>query len=344
MIAAFGKLPKGKSLERIQQAPNYTDKAFQNLSHTPMMAEDSSYFKVIKEVMRKPKTAIPAHTLPSVTTNLNTLPNEEPVVVWFGHSSYLLKINNQHILVDPVFSGNASPVSFMLPAFKGSNTYGVADMPHIDVLVITHDHYDHLDYKTVRQLHKKVSHVICSIGVAAHLIYWGYNAANITELYWGESATVGNNLNFTAASARHFSGRGLVRNKSLWSSFILSSDNYKIYIGGDSGYDKHFKEIGETYGPFDLAILECGQYNHAWKYIHMLPEETVQATVELKAKVLFPVHWGKFSLSLHPWNESVTRAHAHATTLGVNITSPKIGEILQVNGPLHLEKWWAHNT
>lgn len=340
MIQTFGKLPKGANLERIKQTANYRANGFENLSHTPMMAEDTSYAKLMGDFIKKPKSAVPAHLLPSITTNLNNLPDGSPALVWFGHSSYLIKMNNQHILVDPVFSGNASPISFMIPAFKGTNTYGVSEMPEIDILVITHDHYDHLDYKTVKQLQSKVKHVVCSLGVAAHLIYWGYDEKIITELYWGESATLSNGLKFTAATARHFSGRGLVRNRSLWSSFIVQSATHQIYIGGDSGYDTHFKAIGETFGAFDLAILECGQYNTAWKYIHMMPEETVQASIDLNAKLLLPVHWGKFSLSLHPWNESVTRAHAHAKLLNANITSPKIGEILQLDGVLPNEKWW----
>jgi len=340
MIQIFGKLPTGEILSRVKQTANYRDNSFENLSYTPMMAEGTSFSKMMRDFINKPKSAVPSYVVPSVTTNLNNLPDASPAIVWFGHSSYLIKMNNQHILVDPVFSGNASPLSFMIPAFKGTNAYGVNEMPAIDILVITHDHYDHLDYKTIKQLQSKVKLVVCSLGVAAHLKYWGYDEKIITELYWGESAIMGEGLKFTAASARHFSGRGLVRNRSLWSSFIVQSATHQIYIGGDSGYDTHFKAIGEWFGEFDLAILECGQYNTAWKYIHMMPEETVQASIDLNAKLLLPVHWGKFSLSLHPWNESVMRAHAHATLLNVNITSPKIGEVLLLGETPPTEKWW----
>lgn len=341
MIEALGKLPSGSGLERIKGKANYTAKGFVNLSHTPMMAEDTSYFKVFRDMLNRPKTSAPPRVIPSVKTDLSQLPDSEPVLVWFGHSSYLLRVNQVNILIDPVFSGNASPFSFMVNAFKGSNVYGVDDMPEIDILVITHDHYDHLDYKTIKLLRNKVQSVVCSIGVAPHLIYWGYPQEKITELYWGESASV-SGLKFTAASARHFSGRSLVRNRSLWSSFIVQSAQHQIYIGGDSGYDSHFKTIGEQFGAFDLAILECGQYNKAWKYIHMTPEETVQASIDLNAKVLMPVHWGKFTLALHPWDEPIERAHAHAEKLQVKITSPKIGEVLQLNRYMPAEKWWRN--
>ena len=158
-------------------------------------------------------------------------------------------------------------------------------MPAIDVLLITHDHYDHLDYETVTKLRSKVKHVYTSMGVASHLVYWGYDKQIITELDWWQSADIGD-MQLTAAPARHFSGRSVRRFTTLWSSFILSSNDYKIYIGADSGYGNQFKEIGEKYGPFDLAILENGQYNTAWPQIHMFPEETVQASIDLGAKVL----------------------------------------------------------
>lgn len=340
MIKILGKLPSGANLDRIKQSPNYTAKGFENLSHTPLMVPGTSFPKLMRDFFNKPKSAVPPMPLPSVATDLNKLPKGAPSIVWFGHSSYLLKMYNRSILVDPVFSGNASPIAGMIRAFKGTNNYGVNEMPVIDVLVITHDHYDHLDYKTVTQLASKVNHVVCSIGVGAHLQYWGFAASKITELYWGESAMLADGLQFTAASARHFSGRGLARNRSLWSSFIVKSPTHQIYIGGDSGYDTHFRMIGNTFGEFDLAILECGQYNQNWKYTHMMPEETVQASIDLNAKVLLPVHWGKFSLALHPWNEPIQRAHAHAALLDVKITSPKIGEVLQLGEIIPTDKWW----
>lgn len=339
MIQALGSLPKGAALNRIKQAPNYTSNGFENLSHTPTMAEGHNFFKVMWSFMNKPKGTVPLSELPSIQTNLNHLPDGNPAMVWFGHSSYLLKVGGKNILVDPVFSGNASPFSFMVKAFKGSNVYGVNDMPEIDILIITHDHYDHLDYHTIVALKPKVKHIICSLGVAPHLMKWGYDASKITELYWGEK-TVIEDIQFTAAPARHFSGRSIIRNRSLWSSFVVNSESHQIYIGGDSGYDTHFKQIGKEYGKFDLAILECGQYNPAWKHIHMMPEETVQAAIDLNADIFIPVHWGKFDLSLHHWTEPIERATAHAQKLNVPYFTPMIGAVSQLNKNIPTHHWW----
>ena len=195
----------------------------------------------------------------------------------------------------------------MVKAFDGSDIYTVDDFPEIDFLILTHDHYDHLDYKTIKKLKPKVKTIYCSLGLSSHLIYWGFNENIITEMDWWQTNKMADDMTLTAAPARHFSGRGLKRYKTLWSSFILKTSSYNLYLGGDSGYDSHFKEIGEKYGPFDIAILESGQYNTAWPLIHMMPEQTVQAALDLKAKVLLPVHWGKFTLAMHPWNEPVQR-------------------------------------
>lgn len=337
-----GKLPSGKLLERLKQSPNYKAKSFQNLSATSMLADDASYWKMICDYFKKNKNTAPPGPLPFIKTDLNHLPGKEPVIVWFGHSSYLLRIENKNILVDPVFSGNAAPLSFMVKAFPGSNNYSVKDMPPIDYLIITHDHYDHLDFKTVRQLRDKVKQVYCSLGVSSHLRYWGYDENTITELDWWQSKPIADNMVLSAAPARHFSGRGLRRNQTLWSSFILKTPSYTIYLGGDSGYDSHFKTIGEKYGPFDLAILETGQYNKLWPHIHMMPEEAVQAAVDLGAKKMLPVHWSKFTLAMHEWNEPVKRVLAKAKELKMPVLTPKIGEPVSLTGVYENKEWWIY--
>ena len=265
---------------------------------------------------------------------------EDPLLVWFGHSSYLLRINGKNFLIDPVFSGNAAPLSFMVKAFPGANAYHPADMPEIDYLILTHDHYDHLDYQTSLRLKKKIRSVVCSLGIGAHLRYWGIDPDIISEMDWWQQLRLDNELELTAAPARHFSGRGLKRGQYLWSSFILQSKQHSVYLGGDSGYDTHFKEIGDRYGPFDLAILEAGQYNVMWPLIHMMPEQTVQAALDLRAKALLPVHWGKFRLSTHPWNEPVKRVLLHAGEAGLPVHTPRIGELLQLNGEIQTGNWW----
>lgn len=286
---------------------------------------------------------MPPKPLPSVKTDLRALKVDKPVIVWFGHSSYFIHINGMNVLVDPVFSGYASPFSFTGKSFKGSDVYRAEDFPDIDLLVLTHDHYDHLDYNTVRKLNPKTRSICTSAGVGSHLRYWGIDPSKICELDWWESKQIpGANasINLIAAPARHFSGRSFTRNKTLWSSFILMSGDYRIYIGADSGYDSHFKAIGDKYGPIDIAILECGQYNEWWPYIHMMPEETVQAAIDLKAAVLMPVHWGKFALGLHPWDEPVKRVVAKAKELNVRYVTPMIGEPVIIGNALPQKEWW----
>ena len=343
IFKAFGNNPRGVELEKIKSSANYRDDVFQNLSPTESLVKGASFMKIMWRFFNKPKNTMPPKSLPSINTDLHALANDKPVVVWFGHSSYFLRINGMNVLVDPVFSGYASPFSFTGKSFKGTDTYGVNDFPDIDLLILTHDHYDHLDYNTVRKLDPKTRNICTSAGVGSHLRYWGIDASKITELDWWETKqiTVGtNHIELIAAPARHFSGRSFTRNKTLWSSFVLTSGNYRIYIGADSGYDSHFKTIGDKYGPFDIAMLECGQYNEWWPYIHMMPEETVQAAVDLKAAVLMPVHWGKFALGLHPWDEPVKRAVARARDLNVTIATPMIGEPVVVGGSLPQQHWW----
>ena len=355
----FGQSPSEKRMERIKKSPHFRDGKFNNEHFTPDLAEGVSYWDILKSYRKKVENKEPDFILPSVKTDLKGLvsgdlksptlgqgilnpsqQSEQPKLVWFGHSSYLLFINGKTILVDPVFSGHASPVSFMIENFEGSNVYSVDDMPEIDVLIISHDHYDHLDYKTVRALKPKVKHVLTSLGTGEHLEKWGYNPNIINELDWSESITIDSVLHFTSTPARHFSGRGLKRNQAFWSSFVLKTPTHSIFIGGDSGYDTHFKAIGEQYGPFDLAILECGQYNYFWKYIHTMPEETALAATELKAKLLLPVHWGKFRLALHPWTEPIERVTKEAERLNQPIATPMIGEVLEIGGTVPSKKWW----
>jgi L-ascorbate metabolism protein UlaG (beta-lactamase superfamily) len=340
LIKSLGKNPSGKRLERIKQSPNYKNNAFQNLSHTDQLSKDTSYAKIMKDQMNKSKRVEPTKVLPFVKTDLNQLQAEEPLIVWFGHSSYLLKINGKTILVDPVFSGNASPFSFMIKAFKGADEYKAEHMPEIDLLLLTHDHYDHLDYKTLKFLRSKIKQIYCPLGVGSHLEHWGFEESRITELDWWETSSFANDIEITAAPARHYTGRTMVRSKILWASYVLKTKTHSVYLGGDSGYDEHFKMIGEQYGPFDIALLESGQYNTSWPNIHMIPEETVQASIDLKANILFPIHWGKFALAMHDWDEPIKRVLKKAEELNVKVTTPMIGERLIISKYSETKFWW----
>lgn len=337
-LPVFGSLPEGARLARIKGLENYKDGGLENRLPTPMKPDDVSYWDMLLAMLKGNKNSSPKKILPHVQPDFSKIDGVK--VTWFGHSSYLLQVDALNILVDPVFSARTSPFSFVgNKNYEGTDFIKPEDFPALDVVLITHDHYDHLDYHTILRLKDKTKHFITSLGTGAHLERWGVPADKITELSWGEAVEV-NGLKFLARSARHFSGRLFKRNQSLWSAFILQTPNHKLYLGGDSGYDIHFKQDGEQYGPFDLAILECGQYNAYWPLIHMFPEQTVQAAIDLKAKVLLPVHWGKFTLALHDWNEPVIRAVKKAEEMNLKITTPILGEALILDQEYPVKRWY----
>jgi L-ascorbate metabolism protein UlaG (beta-lactamase superfamily) len=338
----FGKMPAGERLEQIKRSPNYKDGKFQNLSHTPDLTEGTSYYAVLKEfIFQKSKRNKPADTIPSVKTNLLMLDKSVDTLVWFGHSSYFMQVDGKRLLVDPVLSGAASPIKATTQSFKGSDVYTVDDIPDIDYLFISHDHWDHLDYDTVIRLKPRIHKIVCGLGTGEHLERWGFSPDQLIEKNWNETAVLeaGFVVNFTPA--RHFSGRGFKRNAAVWVSFVLQTPTLKIFIGGDSGYDSHFAEIGNRFGPFDLAILECGQYDKSWKYIHMMPAEIVQAAQDLKAVKLMPVHWAKFSLANHAWDDPIRAVWALSKGSNLQLFTPLIGEAAKLKEDNHFTDWWS---
>ena len=338
---SFGKLPRGARQQRIEQSPNYRNGSFQNLDETPMMIEGVSYFSMLREFFKDKPERYPQASIPTVKTDLRTFISDTPAIVWFGHSSYLILINGKRILVDPVFSDRPSPVQYLgTKSFEGARIYSTDDFPEIDALIITHDHYDHLDYNSISKLKSKAIKFYAPLGVGQHLAHWGVDENSITEFDWWDTEEVFPGMQLTSTPARHFSGRGFIRNKSLWTSYVLKTGTHNIFIGGDSGYDAAFKVIGEKHGPFDIALLECGQYDRQWPLIHMMPEETVQASIDLKAEVLMPVHWGKFVLANHAWKDPITRAKKQAEVLEVKITTPRIGEPIILGSDLPSTEWW----
>jgi len=312
-LPQFGKLPSGERLERIKKSPHYKEGQFQNMHFTPNLVEGVSIATVMKQFLfGKNKNRTPPGVVPARKTDLLNLVPSKNCLVWFGHSSYFIQIDGKKILVDPVFSGNASPLPSTTKSFPGSDVYTADDLPEIDYLFITHDHWDHLDYKTVVKLRSKVKQVITSLGTGAHLERWNYDKKKIVEKDWDQEVMLDNGFVINTTSAR------------------------------DSGYDTHFAEIGNKYGPFDLVILECGQYSPYWKYIHMMPEETVQAGLDLKANKILPVHWAKFSLSLNDWDDSIKRVTAEASKKNMPLVHPMIGEEVDLNGPMKFSRWWEN--
>lgn len=321
-------------------SPNYYNGAFQNLEKTPQLANDVSMLHLFRQFLfERPKTVAPAAVLPSVKTDLKSYYSKMPSIIWFGHSSYLIHCGGFNILVDPVLSGYASPFSFYLKAFAGSDIFKPDDMPGIDIMIITHNHYDHLDINAVKMLSRKTKAFYMPLGVAANVKPLIQNQP-LVEMDWWQTKNINDHTKLTATPARHFSGRGLKRNQSLWSSFVLQINGYSIFIGSDSGYGTHFKDIGNQYGPFDIAILECGQYSTSWPFIHSMPEELITEGKDLDAKVLMPVHWAKFSLALHDWNEPIKRFVAAAEATTTAYTSPMIGQPVIIEECYPKSEWW----
>lgn len=339
----FGKNPSGKRLERIKQSPNFKNGKFQNLNKTPTLAEGHNYFEVIYEAYIKNKPRhYPTDIIPSVKTDLLNLPVDIDVLVWFGHSSYFLQIEGKRVLVDPVFSGNASPIPRTVKSFKGTDIYTVADLPDIDYLFISHDHYDHVDYETLIALKDKTKKVICGLGVGSHFEYWGYDSSKIIERDWNEKVELDSGFTAFIEPARHFSGRGLSTNKTLWASYLLKTPSMKIFIGGDSGYDTHYAEIGNKHGSIDLAILDNGQYDEAWKYIHNLPEDVLKAAQDLKAKRVLPVHSSKFALASHDWDEPLKKITDLNKSHNISLVTPIIGETVKLKDTTQqFKQWWS---
>jgi L-ascorbate metabolism protein UlaG (beta-lactamase superfamily) len=338
----FGKLPAGKYLEKMKSSSNYRDGKFQNRSHTPSLSEGTTYWAVIKEFFfEKKENKKPPSVLPSKKIDLLNLDPDKNILVWFGHSSYFMQVDGKKILVDPVLSGFASPLKFTTRSFPGTDTYKAEDIPAIDYLFISHDHWDHLDYNTIKKIKPGVGKIICGLGVTPHFKRWGFTENIIVEKDWGEKEILDEGFEVAFTSARHFSGRGFKRDQSIWSSYVFKTPSLKIFIGGDSGYDFHFVEIGKNFGPFDLAILECGQYDKSWKYIHMMPEQTAQAAIELNAKKLMPVHWAKFSLGNHAWDDSIKRVSAASKEKNISLITPMIGEEVDLKNTSHeFVEWW----
>ncbi len=341
-VIALGKNPSGKELEKIEALPNYKDGQFQNLEQTSsaITRKKVKWTGIVKNLLNKPKTAKPGKPIPYMVTDLTNARFQKPTVIWLGHSSFLLKTKTANILVDPSFSGFAGPFRGLIKAFEGANEYGIKDLPPIDVLVISHDHYDHLDYTTVMQLKHRVKKVIVPIGVGSHLRRWGFDPEQVTELNWHQSVQISDSLRITSTPAHHRSNRGFAQRKTLWSSYVFNANGYTIYFSGDSGYSKHFKLIGEQYGPFDLALVECGQYNIKWPQSHLFPFQSARAGIDLKARMMIPIHWAKFAESTHPWNEPVQLLLKSADSLNLPVSVPYIGQPYSIGDPLLRENWW----
>jgi len=322
-------------------APINNDGKYENWLPTPMFVEGgmaSEIWKWIKGGERqRPGGEIPVVLLDK--DSLNGKPADGLTVRWLGHSTVLIEISGHRVLIDPVFSRYASPVPGFVKRFSKAPVSADA-LKGIDAVVLSHDHYDHLDKDSIRSLSRSGAVFFVPAGVAAYLRKWGVPAGQIRELTWWEESTFGT-LKFICVPARHFSGRGLLsRNNTLWAGWIVLSETRKLYFSGDTGYAGHFKAIGDKYGPFDLTLIKIGAYADKWPYIHVKPEEAVKGHIEVKGKMLLPVHWGTFTLALHAWDEPIIRAVKAAKQNEVRIITPIIGELVDIDKPITNRNWW----
>ena len=281
-------------------------------------------------LFRRDNGRVPVDTLPAVKTDLRSLPKDKDWFVWFGHSSYLFQVGGKRFLVDPLLKMEF-PASLMLKPFAGTDIYSPDDMPEIDYLIITHEHWDHMDYATLRDLRSKVRHAVCPLGVAQYLVYWGYDQSIISEMDWYDRSPMTDDQlpKITCLPSRHFSNRLLGgRNQTLWAAFMVEVGDRKVYVGGDGGYDDRFRQGREQFGKIDLAVMENGQYNPNWAYIHMLPKDLEQAIKDMQPEQVITVHHNKFALSTHAWSEPENVAHAIAERNAVKLLDQPIGTVI----------------
>jgi len=347
--SSFGTIPDVKDMSGIEKIPYYDKNQGKFINRRPGLIEDEMKknirFGSMMEWFKSREHGIPGEILPEVKPDMIefTKISSRIKIIWFGHSSVLMNVSGKKILIDPVFSGSASPVGFMVKRFQ-KPVLELSGLPEIDYIVISHDHYDHLDMQTMKFFKDKKAEFIVPPGVGSHLRGWGIGAGRITELGWWEKTERGD-IDFIAAPSQHFSGRSFTqKNKTLWASWIISSRKEKIFFSGDSGYDIHFSEIGKKYGPFDLAFIETGQYNEKWSTVHMLPHEAAQAYFDLGAKRYFPIHWGMFELALHPWFQPASDIAKEADSRGINLITPLLGEMITMDENLKTGRWWEPLT
>lgn len=341
----FGGKASEEQKKKYLLSGNYKDGKFSNQVPTDMNMDFWTGISVMREFIKGTANDKPESKLPVLKIDSLDIVNRNDTVTrltWFGHSSFLLEMDGMNILLDPMFGDKPSPHPMLGSArFTEELPIDIDKLPKIDAVIISHDHYDHLDYGSIKKLNNKVQSFYVPLGLASHLERWGVPEDKIHELKWGDEITAGK-IKLACAPSRHFSGRRLMdRYSTLWCSWIIFGQQDKIYFSGDSGYGPHFKEIGDKYGPFDLALMECGQYDTRWHEIHMLPEETAQAALDVQAKVMMPIHWGAFKLALHSWTDPVERVSLAAERANIAITTPQIGESIILNeNTFPANKWW----
>ncbi len=342
-------------MARIKKSPNFDGEHFKNLVSTHALTirldepgDKISNLELMKNFLFPPEGKNPRHPIKTVKSSLKALKDGD--FVWFGHSTVLFKTDHTTIITDPVFN-NAAPVSFLFRPFKMAPSPAIEDLPFIDAVLISHDHYDHLDYLAIKKLHSKVGHFYVPLGVKAHLLRWGVPGEKVSEYDWYDQGRV-KNVKLVFAPSRHFSGRGIGNHrKTLWGSWAVIAPELKVYFSGDGGYSPEFAKIGRKFQGFDIAFIEDGAYNPRWQDVHMLPEQSAQASIDVGAKVVLPIHWGKFDLSTHSWKDPVQRISKALNRYNrgvsakkrIRLATPRIGEVFRLRHP-PAKPWWEQES
>ena len=341
-FATLGGRLSGERLERARRSGHWADGRFRNTEPTttvrPHDVPATLRLQFTGDEVRYPQSPIPV--VPRSRADYDAPPASGLRVTWMAHAGALVEIDGQRVLTDPIWSERVSPSTWLGPKRFFEPPIALEDLPAIDAVLISHDHYDHLDMETVKALARRGALLLVPLGVGAHLEKWGVPPSQIRELDWEEQATLGD-LTITATPARHFSGRGLAdRNATLWCSWVVAGPRHRVFYSGDSGYFPGFRAIGAAHGPFDATLMSLGSYGPTWPEIHMKPEEVVQAHADLGGGLLLPVHWATFNLAFHGWNEPAARAVAAAERQGVRILIPKPGQLVEPSSPPLAQAWW----
>lgn len=342
--SSFGGTISGERLKRVQASPHYRDGEFANAHPHPSLKAGDIWGYLLEQLfgdqVRIPPSAVPVSAIHPMS--VKAPPNPGLRAIWLGHSSVYMEMGGLRLLVDPVFSEYASPIQGIGPKRFHSLPISMKDLPKIDAVMISHDHYDHLDMHTVQYLASKGTRFIVPLGVGAHLDEWDVPKRQITELDWWESKEIGG-LTIICTPAQHYSSRGIFDYKAtLWSSWSVIGPRHRVFYSGDTGFADHFEQIGKRYGPFDMSIIRIGQYGPgaSWIYSNMNPENAIKAHLSIKAHRMLPVHWGTFNLAFHDWDGPIKRAVRAAEEQNVDLVTPRIGEVVIVGKPFHSRRWW----
>jgi len=332
----IGARADGERGERQERSPQFSEGKFHN-SVPADMVMPGGMPRVLAATLKDRDRRHPHGPIPVVTPETG---GDGLYVTWYGHSSALIELDGRRVLVDPVWSERCSPSRLAGPKRLHEPPVALRELPPIDAILISHDHYDHLDMPTIRNLvDLQAAPFLVPLGVGAHLERWGVPATRIIELDWNEKSTVAG-LEFIATAARHFSGRGFSRDQTLWSSWVIAGPTRKVFYSGDTGYFPGFAQIGEEHGPFDATLVQVGAYGDAWPDIHMVPEDGVATHVDVRGGLMIPVHWATFNLALHDWSEPADRTWREAKARDVALAIPRPGERVDVDNPPAVDGWW----